>query len=1223
MLSYFSQRSGEGVRTDIDDLSAEEADSSNSFRYDSRNPPGPDKIAERFLKENKKIQVWTYLFKQLTNATELLLGMCEMEGKTEFCKGVIDSLASAQEEFGKLEKRLHVEKLGETNESKAWDLRVTDKASLINEALKEKERETGGQSTPGKKLRSKLPLSPVLGSDKQLEGGEEKFECNVEKYADIFDEEGLVEFQLLLELMHEGKLSFYEATVLLIRERASLMVEEDAGKQRASLRKQSDELDSRAVSTPLNVKRLFQRIHKRIQFEKVENDKNEEFEREKLAQRHQEKLKQASDRRLKLNQERSAAISKTINRVEEVKMKHQGMVSKRQETIDKKEHDYYQRKLLKLAVLKNKAKESRMKASEITLLQLIEKNAKKRQMDAKLEETRKRRVKIVNERKLKNQKAEDLLSSAKSRKEQLEKEKKTQLMKRLNKLEEAQKRRQQLLEEKVKKPSKTGGDSTVGTSNGFEKKDSTGPEAEDTQRVFSIYLLEEKQRLDKVFKNSRLFERLSLNQGSKDDIQSAFSEELRASPYFSDKSPDVSFDLGNVSPVPKASKKRRKRNRKDGLSQISANESVVSVNMQENEKKKGQKLLSAYYKFLTKDAESLSKIRKLKLKNLSVRKQTNAFSNELVDFDADFSEFAELLYPEAKQSSEQGHKKNTEVCFCSLCDAPLAENETPEMHLGSKGHKRLKTHYGLTFSEDTNSVVFISQTDLAAERLRLLRLKSKKIKQQLATKSFGNEGLFVTKETGSSLNKPRLQKLTLEFEKGLQGPVKDYELLNTILLDIGKIIEKNVESDLHVLRQVRFVGLFVELIKSVSTTPKIRILQLTELFNQHYKTFAKLALLKETRSYLLLTNRALPLVDFLTWSWSLGARFIQCLQFIPQLLQTMTLLLKTALPKERTVHKSFFVEYIMFSGFLIKAKSKLASLNFSVAVSDEKSKVQNVIHKLLSFLETLTGLLENGCVQRLPENAPISPSVYFVLLESDIAGCIQLLASLLLSKGQYHKGIKSVPKTLLSQSVLILKILNNCARGDLPTLQKVLGGSSFNADQFYHIQAFLYDFCTATFKSDSDCLEVFQELIQLTGYFCLRNVNNQTLLSRGTESHTIIYKLANLPYEFYFGDQAYLDLLFPTLLAAVDNSTRNLTILLSEVSKDILLEYVRTKIELYHKEGKFAGMLSQLPTFSEKRSHSGQSNAPGMHLPTSPPVQTRLPIETLPELEQFISNFEN
>lgn len=1222
---FFNPKAMEGSKSEIEDISNEEIDTSNSFKIDFKMPVGKDKVAECYLKEMKKIEIWTYLFRQLTNASDLLFGMCEIERKTEFCKGVIDCLSVVQEEFIKLEKRLQIEQMQQVNlEPKVWDYPKSDKVGILEEVLKERDMVVGEGNREMFKGKLRGNMSPNNSMEKNSEFIEEKKEeFNPEKYEDVFDEEGLVEFQLLLELMNEGKYSFYESVVLLIRERATLMSETTAGqiKDKKTFRKNSEDLflEERAISTPLNVKRLFNRIHRKILYEKSEAGKEGSFDKDKMAQKYNEKLQQAENRRMKLNEQKSEAISRTINRVEEVKLKQNDLVNKRQETMDKKEHSYYQRKLVKLAVLKQKAKENKMKASEISFLQLLEKNAKKRHIDTKLEETRKRRLAIIQSITERNKKADNLIFCAKTRKEKIDNDKKTQLLKRLNKIDEAQKRRQQILDEKVKKTTKTVEE--IGSSHVQENRNVV---EEEKVRLTTIYLLEEKEKLDKIFKNAKLFDKKMIG-GRAEDLYRSYSDEILPTYFLNPKLLSDSFEFEPKNPE-KAPKKKKKKNKKNASKVNSENESLLDLKNADSEKSKKTKMLKAFYRFLTKDTESLNKIRILKMKNLSLRQTRNSASMDFLDMNNDISEFPELLCREL-EAVKDGKDKQPEKCFCTLCDSILKEGETVEAHLNSKTHKKYKLYYGLTFSEDTNSVVFVAERNLSLERLHFLKNKCKKIKQQLSNKAFGNESFCSGKETHTSINKPRLQKLTLEFEKALQSPVKDHEVIRVILQDVSKILEKNVESDFHILRQIRFMSLFIELLKGVLTSPKINSLKLIEIFNDHFKTISKLVLVKENRIYLLLTNRVIPIVDFLIWSWNLSTKFIQCLQYIPQLLQTITLILKSKLPKEKQIYKSLLIEYLVFSGFILKVKAKLGNLNFGIGNDDGNSKVQNIVGKVLQLMETLTSLLEGRNGQQAVGTSGFCQSVYFVLAESDMAGCIQLLASLLLSKGQYNKSSKTVSKNLLNQSILVLKILNNFARGDLRMLQKMLGGNSFNADQFYHIQAFLYDFCTANYKNDSEIFEVLQELLFLTGYFCLRNSENQSLVSRGTENHTIVYKLANLPYQFYFGEAQFKDLVFPTLISTIYKNERNLSILLSEVNKNILLDYLRAKIEIYknvisdkNPEENVFFCPSSVP--DEKMSLSSKSNAFTNPQKSMYPLHARFPVEYLPDLEEFMRKFE-
>lgn len=106
--------------------------------------------------------------------------MCELEGKLEFCEGVKKTLDIGRKELEKIINKIKVEE--SQGRSCVWniDFKQTDKHNLEE-----------------------------LGN----------------KVQDIHQvkEEERIEFELLNELINEGKLSFFSAVVLVIRERASLL----------------------------------------------------------------------------------------------------------------------------------------------------------------------------------------------------------------------------------------------------------------------------------------------------------------------------------------------------------------------------------------------------------------------------------------------------------------------------------------------------------------------------------------------------------------------------------------------------------------------------------------------------------------------------------------------------------------------------------------------------------------------------------------------------------------------------------------------------------------------------------------------------------------------------------------------------------------------------------------------------------------------------------------
>ncbi len=105
--------------------------------------------------------------------------MCELEGKSSFCKGVQETLQNYISELSDISSKVEVEE--SQGKSCAWNV------SLQNPEF------------------------------------EFEFDELKDSIFDVFDETREAEFTLLQELVHEGKLTFDEAIVLIIRERAALL----------------------------------------------------------------------------------------------------------------------------------------------------------------------------------------------------------------------------------------------------------------------------------------------------------------------------------------------------------------------------------------------------------------------------------------------------------------------------------------------------------------------------------------------------------------------------------------------------------------------------------------------------------------------------------------------------------------------------------------------------------------------------------------------------------------------------------------------------------------------------------------------------------------------------------------------------------------------------------------------------------------------------------------
>lgn len=102
-----------------------------------------------------------------------------------------------------------------------------------------------------------------------------------------------------------------------------------------------------------------------------------------------------------------------------------------------------------------------------------------------------------------------------------------------------------------------------------------------------------------------------------------------------------------------------------------------------------------------------------------------------------------------------------------------------------------------------------------SKRIAENKLKYKKLKQKLnlLTEQLQDQGLFKDQKDTTSPNKSRLLKLALQLEKSLQTQAIDYQLLESILKEIHKIVEHKRDHDILILRGARLMTTLSAIIK--------------------------------------------------------------------------------------------------------------------------------------------------------------------------------------------------------------------------------------------------------------------------------------------------------------------------------------------------------------------------------------------------------------------------
>ena len=1026
-------------------------DEVSDFEGDKKKTP----VAEFYLRERKKISLWTIVFKRVNETLHQAVSFCEDEQQPEFARGVRETLLSFCEDLSRLEAQYSAPS---HKKGLAWAVN-TNARSLITE----------------KDLKT------------------------------VADEEEFEDFKLLDSLVNEGKISCAEAVVLLIRERAALV------------RLDSEELQS---GIPMKSSLLRAKLSRRLREFEPQNDSS-------IIERVTEKHRRAEEKRRELAGKRVEVSEKKSSRISEIREMRLQERSSKQARLAAKEERCESNLRGKLESLKKRAQALDLKASEISVLQTLEAEHVKRAYFSRQKDNIARKEELRADMLRKLHRTDELaLNAARQRREQLDLEKQEALAKSFVRIEEAALRRKKILSEKSLTRPRSRGDGSASSRAASEAPS------------FAVStLISDKQRLDRRLR----------------DID---GEELPCTPFLS-----RSLEL----PRPRNGSPRRP----------------------------ACDLRSSAYKFLTRDFELedwIAVTRRNKIQR--VRAQMLA-GGELIP------ELPELLERERRRTGGE----NSNIAYCEFCDASFSPSEEKE-HLAGKLHKKTRLSLALKAAEEASCISTGPSLELPEKRIAALRKKCRRLKAVLGLKSLRPETILLLRDKDSkdpkdskdlkdskdfkdskelkdskdskdlkdikdshSSNKTRLQKLILELEKQLLSQQRDYVQLRSSFQEIAKILDKNREADLHFLRQARFPMLFTEFCKSVLCSPKFEIQAVVEILNENIGSFLKMCLLKENRSFLLLVNRVIPLQELVGWAFSCPTKLMLSLTFLPIALQILSLLLRHKLPPEHDFLRELHLEIFFFSGTLSRIREKL-----NVFATDKEFKNIDGLPGLI-ILKTLM-LLESAALHFGPPSTSltspvnINPSVAFLCSETDMGGALQLLTSQLLSKGLFKPHQGKLAPTIQSISLLVIKILNCFARHSITEFQECFGKVTFNCDQLYHVVLFLLDYCIHFLSSNSmEIVHILHETILLIGYFTFENQHTQDQISRGTNSQSLVYKLANLPFQFFFSDPVLKELLFPTIINMIFNNPKNCKILFSEVSKELLVKYLEDKRAFYTKSG--------------------------------------------------------
>lgn len=1144
-------------------------------------------IDEFYKIEREKLNIWTYLFSNLNRATRLLLTMCELEGRKEFCKGVIDVIDSARADFDKLSNKILVEE--SQGALCVWDIsqHSTNHDNTIFEEYK--------------------------------------------NYVTDVTEDEEVEFRLLNEMVSSGKMSFYDAVVLVIRERA-MMVE---SYQQQSVVDSIDSVENRGSdrsrsSSPAVNKVSLSTLAKRLNIRSRYRDAGQEqvAPSETKGRGFEERQKRAEEaREEKKNRLREERIKKE-EKAELAKRRREEEEKEKMEEINHKIETGLRRHTEFIDERKRKAREVNIKAKDILFLSSLEKDVAKLSIDRRLLDTHNRRLEILDKVRQKQRKEDKLVQSVQTRKEEIDNEKKSLLKTKIDKCEGASKRRTEILEQKAKKSRlrikniarrNSKQDPALKKKNYMDFLNSLMSQGryklEDEElEVRSIQHSPGKQEYRRSksmdadslditdFQYSYIFYRPKERQIPKKSKHK--STYLSLEQIFTKKLTQIPTKKINSTQISSPAGKEKYQVTTSGTKKVILNSASKEI-LTKSEKKKSQaaeKVALTISQLAVVDSPKKKAPRKSSIHSIEIDEKPALLDNRkslaskestspqisqgltvsglqegLANIATD-DKLLDAVHRRLKASNGSIDDVNNMmimdrdmVRLCTLCDIVLIDEVSNDQHLLSKNHKKLKNQYCLTVNDEKACILNCLPTELAASRLVALKKKCKRIRQTLNSLSAKNENIPLGKESVTSPNKNRLHKYSVELEKLINNQLRDFKSIETILKEVQKILAMNNENDLQILRANKFLSNLVEICKSVNVSHKNELGNIVKQLDTVAQLLYTLCSVKENRTYMLITNRVIPLIDLLLWSWNNASKYIYCLNYIPQLFHLIGYLLKHKLGDFKEKFKEPVLEYIIYCGLLIKLKQRFTSFSSGLDLTSYAGKVPLALLKAISLLETVTSHLEAPNIPYFAQSKNLNESICFLLKETEVAGCLQLMSGLLLSGGSFKKLAKKyvLPQTIFSVVMLIIKIFTNVARLDMQLIQEVLG-NQFNLDQFYHCMMYILDYCITNYENNDEIPELMNETILLIGYFTYLNNENQALMIKGFGNNSILSRLTALPYNYFVGNTMEKDVLFPTMICAVYKNDTNLKVLLKEMSLDMLIEYLQSNIQLVNKHINFS-----------------------------------------------------
>jgi len=503
----------------------------------------------------------------------------------------------------------------------------------------------------------------------------------------------------------------------------------------------------------------------------------------------------------------------------------------------------------------------------------------------------------------------------------------------------------------------------------------------------------------------------------------------------------------------------------------------------------------------------------------------------------------------------------TLVTWCSVCNAVLAP-ELASSHLTSPGHMHLQTSDIVQGNLACPLQEHLADSDELKElRESYLKKRAKRLKVLATQRCYKHGADCVMGRETSGTNKNRLLKLALDLDRCVSHVI-DHPALESIIKETIRILEMRREVDLHVMRQIKFIPCLMEVIKKIWSCARLEIKNLLssiEIIVKFLNIFSGLA---ENRTYMVVTNRMIPLAELTCWLMSQPSKIVSTVTFFPELFHLLTVHLKHRIPNEHMQFRELYVEFLLNCGLLFKFKQKFKFLQGPIDLTS--NNVSMILLKSVAFLEALTTFPGWGLSNKpaFELSMYLTENSLYVFEETEMVGIPYLLVCILLSEGPPRQSStpKMIPQSVLTVAIYSIRFLNNLARLHLPLFQATLSSEQYS-DEMFHLMRYLLHYCTEHLDTGpEDVRELLHEVILMIGYFVTLAPASQDLMNRGETC--IIQRLCALPFA-YFSDKKYTGVLFPTLIAIVYKHDLNFSILSQEMSVEMLLSFIELQCSLY------------------------------------------------------------